>query len=111
MTTQKPGLHPRNRHHDRYDLAALCDACPALSDFITLNPVGEQTINFADPQAVKTLNKALLAHFYAVKEWDIPEGFLCPPVPHVRPGSACEKRRFSADPCRRAGRGRRICAG
>ena len=67
MTTQKPGLHPRNRHHDRYDLAALCDACPALSDFITLNPVGEQTINFADPQAVKTLNKALLAHFYAVK--------------------------------------------
>ena len=30
---------------------------------------------------MKTLNKALLAHFYAVKEWDIPEGFLCPPVP------------------------------
>ena len=81
MTTQKPGLHPRNRHHNRYDLTALCEACPALSDFITLNPVGEQTINFADPQAVKTLNKALLAHFYAVKDWDIPEGFLCPPVP------------------------------
>ena len=81
MTTQKPGLHPRNRHHHRYDLTALCEACPALSDFITLNPVGEQTINFADPQAVKTLNKALLAHFYAVKDWDIPEGFLCPPVP------------------------------
>ncbi|MGO1310622.1 MAG: 23S rRNA (adenine(1618)-N(6))-methyltransferase RlmF [Kluyvera intermedia] len=81
MTTQKPGLHPRNRHHNRYDLTALCEACPALSDFITLNPVGGQTINFADPQAVKTLNKALLAHFYAVKDWDIPEGFLCPPVP------------------------------
>ncbi|WP_421550961.1 23S rRNA (adenine(1618)-N(6))-methyltransferase RlmF [Kluyvera intermedia] len=81
MTTQKSGLHPRNRHHNRYDLTALCEACPALSDFITLNPVGEQTINFADPQAVKTLNKALLAHFYAVKDWDIPEGFLCPPVP------------------------------
>ena len=81
MSTQKPGLHPRNRHHSRYDLDALRQACPALSDFITLNPVGEQTINFADPLAVKTLNKALLAHFYAVKEWDIPEGFLCPPVP------------------------------
>ncbi|WP_237578206.1 RlmF-related methyltransferase, partial [Klebsiella pneumoniae] len=27
------------------------------------------------------LNKALLAHFYAVKHWDIPDGFLCPPVP------------------------------
>lgn len=27
------------------------------------------------------MNKALLAHFYAVKHWDIPDGFLCPPVP------------------------------
>jgi 23S rRNA (adenine1618-N6)-methyltransferase len=27
------------------------------------------------------LNKALLAHFYGVAHWDIPEGFLCPPVP------------------------------
>ncbi|MGZ0801293.1 23S rRNA (adenine(1618)-N(6))-methyltransferase RlmF [Kluyvera ascorbata] len=81
MSTQKPGLHPRNRHHSRYDLEALCQAVPALRDFITLIPAGEQTINFADPLAVKTLNKALLAHFYAVKEWDIPEGFLCPPVP------------------------------
>lgn len=81
MSTQKPGLHPRNRHHSRYDLDALCQAVPALRDFITLSPAGEQTINFADPLAVKTLNKALLAHFYAVKEWDIPEGFLCPPVP------------------------------
>lgn len=81
MSTQKPGLHPRNRHHSRYDLEALCQAVPALRDFITLSPAGEQTINFADPLAVKTLNKALLAHFYAVKEWDIPEGFLCPSVP------------------------------
>lgn len=38
-------------------------------------------MNFADPQAVKTLNKALLAHFYGVAQWDIPQGFLCPPVP------------------------------
>ncbi|BBR58115.1 23S rRNA (adenine(1618)-N(6))-methyltransferase RlmF [Klebsiella sp. WP4-W18-ESBL-05] len=81
MSSQKPGLHPRNRHHSRYDLDALRQACPALSDFIILNPAGEQTVNFADPQAVKTLNKALLAHFYGVKEWDIPDGFLCPPVP------------------------------
>lgn len=27
------------------------------------------------------LNKALLAHYYGVANWDIPEGFLCPPVP------------------------------
>ena len=81
MTTQKLGLHPRSRHHSRYDLAALCQSCPELGAFITLNPVEEQTINFADPLAVKTLNKALLTHFYDVKKWDIPDGFLCPPVP------------------------------
>ncbi len=50
MNAQKPGLHPRNRHHNRYDLTALCQSCPELGDFITLNPAGEQTINFADPQ-------------------------------------------------------------
>ena len=81
MKAQKPGLHPRNRHHQRYDLPALCQAHPDLQGYITLNPLGEQTIDFANPQAVKALNKALLAHFYAVKHWDIPDGFLCPPVP------------------------------
>ncbi|MDS6631197.1 23S rRNA (adenine(1618)-N(6))-methyltransferase RlmF [Klebsiella michiganensis] len=81
MKAQKPGLHPRNRHQQRYDLPALCQAHPELQGFITLNPVGEQTIDFANPLAVKALNKALLAHFYAVNHWDIPDGFLCPPVP------------------------------
>lgn len=76
MKAQKPGLHPRNRHHQRYDLPALCQAHPDLQGYITLNPLGEQTIDFANPQAVKALNKALLAHFYAVKHWDIPDGFL-----------------------------------
>ncbi|WP_312627282.1 23S rRNA (adenine(1618)-N(6))-methyltransferase RlmF [Scandinavium sp.] len=81
MNAQKPGLHPRNRHHARYDLPALCKDTPALSAFIVTSPAGEQTINFADPEAVKTLNQALLAHFYQVKAWNIPQGFLCPPVP------------------------------
>ena len=81
MKAEKPGLHPRNRHHDRYDLPVLCQACPELTSFLTLTPDGEQTINFADAGAVKALNKALLAHFYAVSHWDIPDGFLCPPVP------------------------------
>ncbi|HGZ0787086.1 TPA: 23S rRNA (adenine(1618)-N(6))-methyltransferase RlmF [Enterobacter hormaechei] len=81
MTSQKPGLHPRNRHRSRYDMKALCQSCPALQDFIVQTPAGEPSVNFADPLAVKTLNKALLAHFYGVTHWDIPEGFLCPPVP------------------------------
>jgi 23S rRNA (adenine1618-N6)-methyltransferase len=81
MKAQKPGLHPRNRHHSRYDLDALCATMPLLREFIITSPAGEPTVNFADPLAVKALNKALLAHFYDVKEWDIPPGFLCPPVP------------------------------
>ena len=81
MTSQKPGLHPRNRHRSRYDMQALCLSCPPLQDFIVQTPAGEPSVNFADPQAVKMLNKALLAHYYGVTHWDIPEGFLCPPVP------------------------------
>ena len=81
MKAQKPGLHPRNRHHARYDLSALAHTTPELAAFIVTSPAGEATVNFADPQAVKTLNRALLAHFYAVEGWDIPDGFLCPPVP------------------------------
>lgn len=81
MTAQKPGLHPRNRHRSRYDMNALFQSCPQLQAFIVQTPAGEPSVNFADPLAVKALNKALLAHFYGVAQWDIPEGFLCPPVP------------------------------
>lgn len=81
MTREKGGMHPRNRHNSRYDFAALKSHVPALAGFITLSPRGEETIDFANPLAVKTLNQALLAQFYGVKRWDIPDGFLCPPVP------------------------------
>lgn len=81
MSAQKPGLHPRNRHHHRYDLATLCQVTPELAQFLTRTPAVEQSVDFANPLAVKALNKALLAYFYQVANWDIPEGFLCPPVP------------------------------
>ncbi|MCM2324728.1 MAG: 23S rRNA (adenine(1618)-N(6))-methyltransferase RlmF, partial [Oligoflexia bacterium] len=42
---------------------------------------GERSIDFADPQAVQALNRALLALFYGISKWEIPPGFLCPPVP------------------------------
>ncbi|MBS0847726.1 23S rRNA (adenine(1618)-N(6))-methyltransferase RlmF [Citrobacter sp. JGM124] len=77
----KPGLHPRNRHRNRYDFAELKQANPALTDFLRPGPHGQITLDFANPLAVKALNQALLAHFYQVSAWDIPEGFLCPPVP------------------------------
>lgn len=74
-------LHPRNPHRSRYNFSLLADSCPELAPYIQLNQYGSQTINFSDPNAVKVLNRALLNHFYGVLFWDIPEGYLCPPIP------------------------------
>lgn len=77
----KPGLHPRNRHRERYDFAALVVACPELDRFLQISPRGDRTIDFADPAAVKALNRALLMQVYGVEGWDVPAGYLCPPIP------------------------------
>ncbi len=74
-------LHPRNPHVGRYDFAALCSSCPELTRYLRPNPTGDQTIDFADSAAVLCLNQALLAHHYQVKQWRIPAGYLCPPIP------------------------------
>ncbi|MGF1697974.1 23S rRNA (adenine(1618)-N(6))-methyltransferase RlmF [Vibrio lamellibrachiae] len=75
------GLHKRNKHHGRYDFDALITSLPELKVCVILNPHGEQSIDFSNPVSVKLLNKALLAHHYSVSDWDIPEGYLCPPIP------------------------------
>ncbi|MBN3571991.1 23S rRNA (adenine(1618)-N(6))-methyltransferase RlmF [Vibrio neptunius] len=75
------GLHKRNLHQGRYDFAKLTAALPELKKHIVKNPKGESSINFSDPIAVKLLNRALLTHHYGVTEWDIPQGYLCPPIP------------------------------
>lgn len=54
---------------------------PALVPFVSLNPHQELSIDFADPEAVKCLNRALLKQLYGISHWDIPDGYLCPPVP------------------------------
>lgn len=81
----KHTLHPRNQHQvvagKAYDLTKLCQVNPALSPWLTTRPDGETSVNFAEPKAVKELNKALLLNHYAIDFWDIPEQFLCPPVP------------------------------
>lgn len=78
---QKSGLHPRNRHRSRYDFPALIASCPALAPFVAPNAWGDESVDFADPAAVKMLNRALLQHFYGIAHWDIPAGYLCPPIP------------------------------
>jgi 23S rRNA (adenine1618-N6)-methyltransferase len=77
----KGQLHPRNRHQGRYDFARLIAASPELGRFVILNPYGKQSIDFADPEAVKVFNRALMRQLYGIQHWDIPPGYLCPPIP------------------------------
>ncbi|WP_410010841.1 23S rRNA (adenine(1618)-N(6))-methyltransferase RlmF [Shewanella sp. NFH-SH190041] len=74
-------LHPANPHRQGYDFKSLTATLPALTPFVRPNPQGRQSIDWADPQAVKLLNRALLQHYYQIRQWDIPAGFLCPPIP------------------------------
>jgi 23S rRNA (adenine1618-N6)-methyltransferase len=78
---EKPKLHPRNRHRQRYDFKQLSQSNPHLAPFVRLNDYGDESIDFFNPEAVKALNKALLKHYYNIKNWDIPKGYLCPPIP------------------------------
>ncbi|MEQ8704514.1 MAG: 23S rRNA (adenine(1618)-N(6))-methyltransferase RlmF [Phaeodactylibacter sp.] len=74
-------FHPRNLHRKGYHFAGLIKAYPLLEPHVINNPTGEPTILFSDPEAVKALNTALLIKHYGLQHWDIPEGYLCPPVP------------------------------
>ncbi|HOD46271.1 MAG TPA: 23S rRNA (adenine(1618)-N(6))-methyltransferase RlmF [Opitutaceae bacterium] len=80
-TVVKSGLHPRNRHRDRYDFAALVARVPELARFLRPSPHGDQTIDYADPAAVLALNRALLLTHYGLADWFLPPGYLCPPIP------------------------------
>ena len=77
----KGQLHPRNRHQGRYDFPALIEASPELAAFVIINPYGKESIDFANPAAVKVFNRALLRQFYGIAHWDIPADYLCPPIP------------------------------
>ncbi|WP_257311230.1 23S rRNA (adenine(1618)-N(6))-methyltransferase RlmF [Geothrix fuzhouensis] len=77
----KPGLHPRNRHGGGYDFPKLIAVCPELEPYVRRAPHGGPTIDFADPAAVKALNRALLLEAYGIRGWDLPADALCPPIP------------------------------
>lgn len=77
----KTTLHPRNAHRERYDFPSLISAHPELGQFVSENKYGDLSIDFANPNAVIELNRSLLKHFYQISAWDIPKGYLCPPIP------------------------------
>ena len=78
---EKSNLHPRNPHRFPYDFDQLILANQALEAYVIINKYHNKTIDFSDATAVKMLNKALLKQFYGLSYWDIPQNFLCPPIP------------------------------
>jgi 23S rRNA (adenine1618-N6)-methyltransferase len=74
-------MHPKNIHNTSYDLKALSEAHSELLPFVFSNDHDVQTIDFANPLAVLALNKAILKQSYGLEDWNIPEGYLCPPIP------------------------------
>jgi 23S rRNA (adenine1618-N6)-methyltransferase len=78
---KKIGLHPRNKHTSRYDFKELTHSLLELKPFVFKNKFGDESIDFANPLAVKMLNTALLKFFYNVNYWDVPKNYLCPPIP------------------------------
>ena len=74
-------LHPRNLHNNRYDFKELIKTNPQLQEFVKPNKYGDLSIDFANSQAVICLNKTLLEHFYGIKNYTIPSGYLSPPIP------------------------------
>jgi 23S rRNA (adenine1618-N6)-methyltransferase len=78
---EKASLHPRNRHQGHYDFPRLIKGSPELGKFVITNPYGKESIDFANPEAVRVFNRALLKAFYGIAHWDIPADYLCPPIP------------------------------
>ena len=74
-------MHKRNKHQARYNFQALIKSYPDLAQYVKPNNYKEESINFFDAEAVKALNKALLKHHYGIDQWDIPQHYLCPPIP------------------------------
>ena len=74
-------MHPRNRNLERYQISELVACLPELGAYVQKSKRGEDTIDFARPEAVKLLNRAIILSDYGLKCWDFPAENLCPPVP------------------------------
>ncbi|SHH34197.1 23S rRNA (adenine(1618)-N(6))-methyltransferase RlmF [Winogradskyella jejuensis] len=74
-------LHPRSKHRERYDFDKLIEVAPSLNPFVAKNKYGDLSVDFFNPKAVKSLNAALLKLYYNIEYWNIPEQYLCPPIP------------------------------
>ncbi|GAB5557397.1 MAG: 23S rRNA (adenine(1618)-N(6))-methyltransferase RlmF [Schleiferiaceae bacterium] len=77
----KSALHPKNPFNRRYDFEKLTASFPDLKPFVRKNDYGDLSIDFFDPKAVLTLNKALLKYYYQINRYHLPVNYLAPPIP------------------------------
>ncbi|CAH1000144.1 Ribosomal RNA large subunit methyltransferase F [Neolewinella maritima] len=74
-------MHPKNRYRGPYDLAALCALEPELTEHLIRTPDGRTSLDFGTARAVYLLNRTLLKRDYRLAHWDLPKGYLTPPIP------------------------------
>lgn len=81
IANSKLQLHPRNKHREQYDFEQLSEYNSELKPYVVQRPDGTKSINFKKSKAVIELNKAILKKDYEIDFWQIPENYLCPPIP------------------------------
>jgi len=74
-------MHPNNKHNIPYDFERLIQANSELKPFVFTNNFETKTINFSLAEAVYQLNKAILISDYGLTDYQLPKGYLCPPIP------------------------------
>ncbi|TYB76317.1 23S rRNA (adenine(1618)-N(6))-methyltransferase RlmF [Bizionia myxarmorum] len=74
-------MHPNNIHLKPYFFEELVAVNPDLEPFVFVNAYQTKTIDFSIPEAVYQLNKAILISDYGLKTYQLPKGYLCPPIP------------------------------
>ncbi len=80
QNTIKKNLHPKNIHNYGYDFQLLATSYPPLLAFLS-EKHHQTSIDYSNAAAVLALNTALLKAHYRIDYWQIPKGYLCPPIP------------------------------
>lgn len=74
-------MNKKHKNKNAYNFEQLIAVLPSLAPYVQTNKYDVQTIDFANPSAVKALNTALLKSDYNIKYWEFPDANLCPPIP------------------------------
>jgi 23S rRNA (adenine1618-N6)-methyltransferase len=82
MNQKLSQFHHKNKHQGRYDFDVIKKRSPELEKIIIKNKhTGEETIDFSDNKSLIIFNRSLLKSYYPINFWEIPKGYLVPPIP------------------------------